>query len=111
MFALDVEWIKVEHVVKTASMTEVAKELEGLQINLSTTEDDDTKDNLEQKMQQLQDKLAQMSQTRRFKLTPHTKTVVVKVKQHRMAMTKMEFKCCMHQLPVNLNNSMPGHEL
>ena len=109
--ASDVEWIEVEHVVKTEPMIEMAKEIEIMHIKLSSTDDDDIKTDLEKKIHQLREKLIAMSQTRRFKMTPHTKSVVVKVKPHHMATTQMEFKCRMHQLPVNLNDATTGHKL
>ena len=109
--ASDVEWIEVEHVVKTEPMIEIAREIESMQIKLSTTDDDGMKTDLEKKIHQLQEQLITMSQTRRFKMTPHTKSVTVKVKPHHMARTQMEFKCRMHQLPVNLNDATTGHKL
>ena len=69
------------------------------------------KTDLAKKIHQLREKLITMSQTRRFKMTPHTKSVTVKVKPHHMATTHMEFKCQMHQLPVNLNDATTGHKL
>ena len=44
-------------------------------------------------------------------MKPHTKSVTVKVKPHHMATTQLEFRCQMHQLPVNLNDATTGHKL
>ena len=55
--------------------------------------------------------MVNMRQTRRFKMKPHTKSVKVEVKPHQMATIKMEFKCQMHKLRVNLNNATTGHKL
>ena len=46
-------------------------------------------------------------------MEPHTKTVKVKVKvkAYRMPTTQLEFKCKMHQLPVNLDNVTAGQKL
>ncbi len=92
-------------------MIEMAKEIESMHIKLSSTDDDGIKTNLQQQIHQLQEKLVSMSQTRRFKMTPHTKSVMVKVKPHHMATTQKESKCRMHQLPVNLNDAMKGHKI
>ena len=109
--ALDVEWIEVEHVVKTEFMADMVKEMERLQISFSAAQGDGAKCDLDQKVQQLLAKLQRMTQRRRSKLIPHTRTITVKVKPHQMATTKMEFRCRMHQLPVNLNNATTGHKL
>ena len=48
--ASDVEWIEVEHVVKTEPMADVVKEMERLQISLSTAQGEGNKCDLEQKI-------------------------------------------------------------
>ena len=52
-----------------------------------------------------------MCKSRRFRLETHTKRVALNVKPHRSAYTKMEFRCQMTQLPVNLNDATTGHKL
>lgn len=108
--ASDVEWIEVEHVVKTETIADVIKKIERLQISLSAAQGESDKCDLTQKAQQVLTKLQRMTQTQRLKLK-HTKTVTVKVKPNQMATTKMEFRCCMHQLSVKLNNATTGHTL
>ena len=108
--ASDVEWIEVEHVVKTEEMIDIEKRMVGLQSNNISLSEDDRKRN-ETVINELQDSLERLSKTRRFKMNPHTKTVHVRVKPHNFAKTRMEFKCRMHQLPVNLNDATTGHKL
>ena len=82
-----------------------------MHIKLSSTDDEDIRSDLQQKIHLLQEKVLNMSHTRRFKMKPHTKSVTVKVKPHHMATTQLEFRCQMYQLPLNLNNTTPYHKL
>ena len=109
--ASDVEWIEVEHVVKTEAMLELEKEMNDLKMNLLSEENHSTRQNITERIAAITDELIQHGQTRRFRMEPHTKTVHVKVRPHHMATTKMEFRCRMHQLPVNLNDATTGHKL
>ena len=88
-----IEWIEVEHIVKTEPMNEVSQEIESMRIKLSSTDGEDIRSDLQQKIHQLQEKVLNMSHTRRFKMKPHTKSVTVKVKPHHMATTQLEFRC------------------
>lgn len=109
--ASDVEWIEVEHVVKTESMLELEKEMEGLQRNLLSEQNESTRINMADRIGDIANELVRLGQARRFRMEPQTKTVHVKVKPHHMATNKMEFRCRMHQLPVNLNDATTGHKL
>ena len=88
-----IEWIEVEHIVKTEPMNEVSQEIESMRIKLSSTDGEDIRSDLQQKIHQLQEKVLNMSHTRRFKMKPHTKSVTVKVKPRHMATTQLEFRC------------------
>ena len=58
----DVEWIEVEHAVKTEPVANIVKEMEHIQISLSAAaQDEGAKYDLEQKMQQLLAKLQRMT--------------------------------------------------
>lgn len=78
---------------------------------LSSAQCDNAKHGPEYNMSLLLAKLRHMTKLRRFKLEPHTKTVKVKVKPHHMTTTQLEFKCHVHQLPVNLDGATTDHKL
>ena len=62
-------------------------------------------------MKTIESQLLSMSTTRRFKLQPKTNAVSVKVKLFYASKLKINFRCKMTQLPVNLNDATTGHKL
>ena len=109
--AKDVEWIELEHVIKTDSMIEIEKKIARLSKQLTTTTSEVEKTNLQRQIDTKNHQLMNMCRTRRFKLEPKTLTVNVKVKPYHRATNIMEFSCKMTQFQVNLNDATTGHKL
>ena len=55
--------------------------------------------------------MSNLCKTRRFKLEPQNHRVVVSMKPHNHATTKLQFTCQMTQFPINLNDATTGHKL
>ena len=55
--------------------------------------------------------MSSLCRTRRFELEPQKYRVVVSVKPHNHATTKLQFTCQMTQFPINLNIATTGHKL
>ena len=109
--ANDVEWIEVEHVIKTETMIELEKDIERLTHQISTAKDEQTKGDIKARITNTQAHHMSLRKTRRFKIEPEKKNVWVRVKTHPRAFTKAKFKCQMTQLSVNLAQATTGHKL
>ena len=59
----------------------------------------------------LEAKLKKDMENQRFRMEHKEFTPDVKVRPHRMSKTKVEFRCKMLQLSVNLNDATTGHRL
>lgn len=108
--AKDVQWIEVEHVIKTEKMIELEKDIERLTIQMSTA-DEQAKEVIKARITNTQAQLISLSKTRRFKMEPEKKAVSVKVKTHPRAFTKVTVRCQMTQFSVNLADATTGHKL
>jgi hypothetical protein len=108
--AKDVDWIECEHVVKTDTMVRLEREVGDLvqKIPLATRK---TKQRLRKKITHTNTQLINLCKTRRFKLEPQNYRVVVTMKPHHYASTKLQLTCQMTQFPVNLNDATTGHKL
>jgi len=108
--AKDVEWIECEHVIKTEAMVRLERELDDLiqKIPLATKR---AKKRLQKKISRINKQLISLCVTRRFKLEPQNYRVIVAMKPHHYATTKLYFTCQMTQFPVNLNDATTGHKL
>ena len=108
--AKDVDWIECEHVVKTDTMVRLEREVGDLvqKIPLATRK---TKQILRKKITHTNTQLINLCKTRRFKLEPQNYRVVVTMKPHHYASTKLQLTCQMTQFPVNLNDATTGHKL
>ena len=108
--AKDVQWIKVEHVIKTKTMIELEKDIERLSIQMSTA-DEQAKEVIKARITNTQAQLISLSKTRLFKMEPEKKAVLVNVKTHPQAFTKVQVRCQMTQFSVNLADATTGHKL
>ena len=108
--AKDVDWIECEHVIKTDTMVRLEREVGDLvqKIPLATRK---TKQRLRKKITHTNTQLINLCKTRRFKLEPQNYRVVVTMKPHHYASTKLQLTCQMTQFPVNLNDATTGHKL
>ena len=109
--AEDVAWIECEHVIKTDGMIQLEKELQHYHEQYVVLSNTKKKQKWKKQMKTIESQLLSMSATRRFKLQPKTNTVSVKVKPFYASKLKINFRCKMTQLPVNLNNATTGHKL
>ena len=108
--AKDVEWIECEHVIKTEPMVRLERQINELtQKILSATKRKEKK--LRKKISDIEKQLSNLCKTRRFKLEPQNHRVVVSMKPHNHATTKLQFTCQMTQFPINLNDATTGHKL
>jgi hypothetical protein len=108
--AKDVQWIKVEHVIKTKTMIELEKDIERLSIQMSTA-DVQAKEVIKARITNTQAQLISLSNTRQFKMEPEKKAVSVNVKTHPRAFTKVRVHCQMTQFFVSLADVTTGHKL
>ena len=108
--AKDVEWIECEHVIKIESMVQLERELDDLAQKIPLAEKGAEK-RLQKKIVHINKELMGMCKTRRFRLEPQNYRVVVAMKPHHYATTKLQFTCQMTQFPVNLNDATTGHKL
>ena len=109
--AEDVAWIECEHVIKTDGMIRLEKELQHYHEQYVVSSNTKKKRKWKKQMKTIESQLLSMSATRRFKLQPKTNTVSVKVKPFCASKLKINFRCKMTQLPVNLNDATTGHKL
>lgn len=110
--ATDVEWIEVEHVIKTDAIIEKEKEMKTINNRLLSCTDEDEKQALEIEQKRIRNDLIQMSKTRRFRIDPvHYSGASVHVKMHSMAERKEKIFCNITQFPVNLNDASTVHKL
>ena len=108
--AKDVEWIECKHVIKTEAMVRLERVINDLTQKIPSATKRMTK-KLQKKIKSIEERLRCMCKIRRFKLEPQNYRVVVSMKPHNYATTKLQFTCQMTQFPVNLNDATTGHKL
>ncbi len=108
----EVQCIELEHYPKSQTIVKLEKSIHRVKTRLDKSNCDSDKHRKDlKKLDKLTNALHNENKKHRFTLEPKNYTTSVKVKPHQFATTNMKFKCCMTQLPINLNDATTGHKL
>jgi hypothetical protein len=111
--AADVEWVECEHVNKSSFVTQLESQIKELKSDLDLRPNDHKSDKktIKSKLVELNNKLAEEMNDRRFKLEPEQFSPEVTVKNYHASSKKIVFRCKMVQIPANSNDATTGHKL
>jgi hypothetical protein len=111
--AADVEWVECEHVNKSSFVTQLESQIKELKSDLDLRPNDHKSDKktIKSKLVELNNKLAEEMNDRRFKLEPEQFSPEITVKNYHASSKKIVFRCKMVQIPANSNDATTGHKL
>ena len=111
--AADVEWVECEHVNKSSFVTQLESQIKELKSDLDLRPNNHKSDKktIKSKLVELNNKLAEEMNDRRFKLEPEQFSPEVTVKNYHASSKKIVFRCKMVQIPANSNDATTSHKL
>jgi hypothetical protein len=102
--AKDVEYIQCEHVNKPGYIVQLEAQMQELEKVQDKNQNND-------KLEELKDKLSKERDSWKFNLEPEKFSPEVTVKHFCTSFKKQPMQCKMNQIPVNLNDGTTGHKL